>query len=132
MRPGAPLSPGPHPLRIGDPEGACEARRPALAGPHPAGPLGPAGALVRARRPALAGPSSLPARLGRQDPAVRPGAPISPGLTPSGPDDPEGTGVRPGAPLSPGLVSKTRDPRMWLTSPARVSARLVSGPRQAR
>jgi hypothetical protein len=36
--------------------------------------------------------------------------------------------MRPGAPLSPGLVSKTRDPQMWLTSVARVSARLLSGP----
>jgi len=30
--------------------------------------------------------------------------------------------MRPGAPLSPGLVSKTRDPEMRFTSPARVSA----------
>src|SRR6516162_10298858 len=58
LRPGAPLSPGLSPP--GESSNSrrelFEARRPAVAGPHPPGSGDPAGNSHEARRPALAGP----------------------------------------------------------------------------
>jgi len=58
---------------------------------------------------------------------LRPGAPLSPGLTHRDLAIPLGTLMRPGAPLSPGLVDKTRSLREWFTRPRQVSG-FFSGP----
>jgi len=135
------LTPGPH----YDPGGIDEARRPALAGPHPCRAW-PARSFMRARRPALAGPSSPPDRVIRRElsearrPALagpQPTGPVTRQELYEGPaprsrrasthraSDPAGALLRPGAPLSPGLIpTRIGDPE---GAPMRPGAPLSPG-----